>query len=449
MSGAVSWKFSFEGLDAGLAKLREVNALLDSISKKQANFNLNGNSRSSNSNSNIPNEERVSGAGVAAGAAAGAAEGAGIANAGKSIRDVLNNIVIDFSKTEEEIKKQLRELIMGRHRHPDSPSEKPIPPKIPQVLSTWQKLQQKFANINKGTFGEILSGSSNKVVSSIGDVAQGFNLLKAVAIELFVAFEILKFAIKLLAEGIRNGAEAYQRGARFGNTVGSQYQTDSAFKAIGIDSPDLSQLQGQFNKKSGKYEAPGTDVILGAARAGQFGDSQQITNLASEFKEAMKDGAENAREMGNAAKANFRLAVQQTEIGREWKTLLSQLSAILSPLISFIQNFIKDTLHAWNEGLSMILVWLQRLKLIPLGNPDNAFTKVGGPSQKESVTSLGRLGFILPRAGGGRNEPEKQLVDINKNTRETVNKLSLVAAALATMGVRTIRTGLLPLQNYP
>lgn len=450
MSGAVNWKFSFEGLDAGLAKLREINALLDSISKKQANFNLNGNNRSSNTN--VPNEEeRVngSGAGVAAGAAAGAAEGAGISNAGKKIKTSLDNIVIDFGKADEELKKQL-DALYGRHRHPDSPASEirryssPIGPVQP--ISTLQKLKDRFANINKGTFAETLSGSSNKFVSAIGNVSQGFNLLKSVAIELYVVFEALKLGVKLVLEGIKYGSDAYKRGAKFGNPIGKQNQLDNAFEAIGIESPDLSQLQGQFNKKSGKYEAPGTDVILGAARAGQFGNAQQLTNMAEEFRYAMNDGAQSAKQMEGAARATFYESMEISNITREWKTLLAQIATVLFPLIEGVLVLIKLSLEQINAALGVIIGLAQLLHVLPQGGSLNDPVKIGGTSQKESVTSFGRMGFIIP--GVNSNGPEQQLNDINRNTRDTVSKLSLVVAALAAIGTGD-GTVLLPLQNYP
>jgi len=234
-----------------------------------------------------------------------------------------------------------------------------IPPKLNQQQGLFSSL---FANLKTMMAGK--SGHSLFSKEGIKEVGAELGLGKAlgplgklgiVAGAVVVSMMALRKAVELLVEGVKHGAETYQHAAKTATNVEKYSGIEAAFKEIGMETPDLGLLQGQFNKKAGKFEAPGSDVILGAARAGQLGDVQQLQNMAVEFKEAMKDGAANARQMGEVARDNMRTQSKISAVGREWNTLLSQLAAFLSPLINAIATITKDFLAVGNDIMEIIM----------------------------------------------------------------------------------------------
>jgi hypothetical protein len=181
---------------------------------------------------------------------------------------------------------------------------------------------------------------------------------------------------------------------------------------------DMSLLQGQFNPRAKKYGVPDTDMILGAARAGQFGNVQQLTNMAEEFKAAMKDASSSAKQMESSAKANQQLSAAGSAISREWHTLLSQMSADMYPVIYGLERFAVTLLKIlnWMEEHSPTTLAKRALGLIPEGS---SFSQIGGMMGKTgpSFTSWEKMGFQFGKSANGPME------NIANNTRETVKEI--------------------------
>ena len=254
---------------------------------------------------------------------------------------------------------------------------------------TYQNLKNRFRNKwiqnkedNESGIGGILGRSANPSIRGIGNLMSNW---KSSLVIVTTAMLALHKAIRLLQEGVQHGAETYRNAARMGTAIGDNFAITSAFKAIGMESPDLSRLQGQFNQRANKFDAPGTDVILGAAKAGQFGNMQQLLNMSVEFKAAMADAVANGRQMAAIAQPLNQLSISTSELGREWKTLESQLADLFEPVLYAVVESLKFLISSLN--------WAAE-KLIHLGG-NIAYLLPGG-------TVLGPLfGSLTPRGSGG------------------------------------------------
>ena len=262
-----------------------------------------------------------------------------------------------------------------------------------------------------------------------------------------VAFHILHKVVEQLAEGIKHGAEAYQRGARLGGPVGAHFQAEQAFKAIGMEGMDLQELQGQFNPRAKKFGVPDSEMILGAARAGQLGNVQQLTNMSEEFKKAMRDGAANARQMEAASKTSQMLSMEAASIGREWDTMWTQISTVLMPVIMNVFEQIKIPIQMLNYVLEAIIKVATKIHLI---HPPSDFKQMGGSMGKSgpSFTSWEKMGFVF----GNKATPEKHLQSISSNTAATVKAVNELARTIGMMaGLKAVggMLGVTPLMNMP
>lgn len=468
MAGRISWQIEFGGLDSSLVKLREVDRLLNSISRKGGfNGSTGGvpNANGSGGNTNIiplGTSTAAKNGGIVEGATAGAIAGAvtnrnggtsksvsdsfkSIAEVNKKYTDLLEKTVKDaqinqfglggnatkspfsdaaekaFSHFQQEIIDvevvSQKGLILRRTPPPPAPPyvsqySNSIGPKLPGIL------KQIWSNRIAGPFKDLYAGGSgnNGIFGGgfIGGLLDKFGPFKAAIAGVTAVMVGLKIAVHLLSEGIKHGAEAYQQAARYGKSVGSTFGIMQAFKSIGIESPDLSLLQGQFNPKSRRYDAPGTDQVLGAARAGQFGNMQQLLNMSDEFKEAMKDAAVNSEEMAIAAKATQNLNMDTSAIAREWKTLLSQTAAELYLPLHLFLSLIKSALAAENLKLQFFNSLLQKIGVIPKGGINSQFPGGQGGSVSQA-TAWEKMGFVFKGP-----KPEHSLQETARNTKDTV-----------------------------
>ena len=135
-----------------------------------------------------------------------------------------------------------------------------------------------------------------------------------------VGLLVLREAIHLVIQGIKQGAEAYQQGARTGMGVGRVAQIGTALKSIGMNASDQDIMQ--------------------IGRTG-YSNNTQFLNMADEFKSAMEDGASSARQMAGAAKELQQTSMNISSFSREWKTLWVQLGSAASSLISLITGAMK------------------------------------------------------------------------------------------------------------
>lgn len=248
-----------------------------------------------------------------------------------------------------------------------------------------------------------------------------------------VALVGLYKSIKYFEEGIQHGAETYQHAAKLALDVNKTAQIENAFKAIGMETPDLSILQGQFGKKGGSVKVPDTDIILRAARTGQIGNAQQLTNMAEQFKAAMADGAASARQMASASKAAQESSMEGAAVMREWRTMLTQLAVVFKPLIDGILISISNWLKIANLVLEGIIKFMQLIHLVPNGATN--FSKVPGMGGMRGghESAWEKMGFVFgsahsndPNSPNNPNNPSKQIANNTSKTVTTLNKILTV-----------------------
>ncbi len=242
-----------------------------------------------------------------------------------------------------------------------------------------------------------------------------FGTLKSLFVELAVVTLAAKEAIHLLEEGIKHGAEAYQNAAKTGTNIATAFALSEAFKAIGMGGAEQQLLAtGQFNNRARRSLIPGTDEVVGAARTGQFANLQQFENMHVEFDKALQMSTSAAYQMQEAAGINQILSSEMSLVGTQWKAFLSQMTAVLGPLIDqFLSNMI--VMMAYFNSQMEPLVWI--LKKIGLSGPIGDFNKinVGSNIGQTNLSSYERIGFHFD---GGLKEID-HLSNIEKNTAET------------------------------
>lgn len=463
-------------MDQAITKLKEVLRLTDALGRRVGSIGTSGNVNVSSGGSNTTNivnggsSVAAAGAGLG-GSIAGGAVGASIVSsfaptkgvlgaithAGKKVAAAMHNYTVALGRASlvaDDLAKATNTGKYGpRFSHdpnspigggphfnpkigdwfpPKIPKDQTTSPYLPGANSPW-KPNKGFLGMFKETLNtkkwEETFGGGMSVTGGLGKVAAGlvskFTPLVVASAALYGAFKLLKEVIHLIAEGIKTGFEAFKNAARTGGSVSSNTQMDFAFKALGIEGLDAAQLQAQFNRKSTQYKAPGTDEILGAAKTGQFGNAQQLSNLAEEFKAAMNDAAVNAKQIAESSKANFQVSVRMSELGREWKTLWTQIAAIVSPLLKEILDYLKLFLHMLNAKYEMY-VWLgQKTGFISKG--DKTFGNINGPGVAPSFTSWEKIGLHF---GQGKNTAEKAIQETAKNTKDTTFQLTKIAGML-------------------
>lgn len=259
-----------------------------------------------------------------------------------------------------------------------------------------------------------------------------FSKMFPAVIALTAAFAALHKVVHILTEAIKHGAEAYQMGARHGGSVGASFQLKSAFEAIGMGGGAENAMMaiGQFNTKAKKTTLSGGEVI-GAMRAGQFANVQQLTNMSKEFEAAMRDAGDNARQMASAGKASQETNSQLVGIQREWQTLLTQISTELYPIIHSIADMIKSALEAMNALLEVSIKLKQILHIIPAGEPGKTRIPGMGTQPHSVVSAWEKIGFVF---GGGKLDYSKEIAHNTKETNSIlrdIQKGARIAGAFA------------------
>jgi hypothetical protein len=265
-------------------------------------------------------------------------------------------------------------------------------------------------------------------------------------IAITIAFEVLKKAVDLLINGIKKGAEMYQLAAKQATTVGKVSQLKSAFAAIGMGGAEEEAMtaMGQFNPNAKRTTMSGGQVI-GAMRAAQFANIQQLTNMSKEFEAAMNDAASSARQMQLGAKANQEMSAGMVAISREWSTLLSQSATALQPFIQYVENTTEGFLKLANATLELYNRLQKFLHLIPSGEP--GMTRVGGMGSKGANISAAweKIGFQF---GGNASNFAKETAHNTAATVQEIKGLSKTILILANVIGGPAGMGLNQLGNF-
>ena len=427
MASRISFQFDFQGLDNIIKQLKEIESLLNNIQRlgglAGAVSAINGITNRGGTNVKVY----------------GGSAGSNIA--GQAIGSRLATPHTNWSRDHEYQWEMVISALLSMAPVSSSPNIA-----APGKMSNMTQFLSNFsgnmsANSMLGKYQAAMRMSGGSMIGGLGAVLGEMGPLKLGIIAVTSAFVLLYKSAQQLEEGIRHGAEAYQHAAKLGQGVGSTYQQASAFRAIGMEPPDISQLSYEKNKKNGGYNAPDTDTILAAARAGQLGEVQQLLNMSKEFRAAMRDGANAAVEMEGAARQNLILAMSQSALGREWHTMLSQISALLSPLIELLSRVGVEFLKIVNAILFIInIIEKEVLKLLGIDLSNDKNTKIPIKSASSHAGTWERLGFNFPKAGIDHN------AQTAANTRQTAaNTYALVK--LLDAYLKTISTGVVSLPN--
>src|ERR1035437_1989433 len=451
MSGRISWSISFDGLDAQIAKLRTLDTILNSISRKGGL--LGGGTRGINIGGQggttfiggVPSgtgagASSATVAGLAAGVTAGESVGSTRATKLKSesipieLRNFVNKSIGNKGITDKGYEKLFTRYGMegvkafNQIRNERIARRKGIKESgVPTVISP--DYIKRINHLQESTILRNIKASGIGIGRNLGEMAgkgpMGASIASGLLTKLtsplalvIAAFLVLHTVTKLLIEGIKHGAEAYQHAAKMGGDVGSHFALTEAFKAIGMEGIDTQALQGQFNPKAKKFGVPDSDMVLGAAKAGQFGNVQQLTNMSEEFKRAMERATDSAERMGKVAYTAQKITTAGSEVSVQWKTMLTQLAAAFYPLIRLIQGLSIGLVNAINTILEGIN-WLEKKLHIQPGVGPN-FSQIGASMGKSgpSFTSWEKMGFQF---GKSANDP---LHNIASNTKETVRAIN-------------------------
>jgi hypothetical protein len=426
-SGEITWQFNFSGLDVTINKLREIDRLLASISRHKGSVFIDS---GNGTGGRISGGAASSAAGTAAGSAAGSL-GSGVAAGG-----VAGIVAEKYS-----------------HRHPDLKPKTKYPVLTSQMISNVIGGTIKTDNTLFGTAGTPpklstaplynLLGSKNVdkvrenfslggVQKSLGSLASIITPLKIALAALAAVAVALHLAFKLLKEGIEAGSKAYQNAARHGESISSDSALNTALKSIGIDEEATSKMQeiAQFNRKAKDSEAGTSGQILGAARTSQFANVQQLANMMPEFEAALKDAQLSSAAIEASAKASQELYTASTAIGREWKALLVQMTALVTPvLLPLMEDFVVG-LKMINLAIMDVIKTLQFFHLIPKGVPGTE--KISGLGNNAPTASpWEKIGFVFGGSGSdGLAATSKETAKNTARTATTLDKLQVIWAAL-------------------
>ena len=446
MSALIAYNIKFDGLDSSIVKFRTLLGLMDQVTRKSgllgSNINFNNSNGSKGGNNVI----------VPAGGAAGAAEIGVITaasnkiltNTDKTFQNVGKIIEDGFATLNPKYQEVLKNLGFGSiggglyQKNPPlsyglGPNESvpPFLPKNPPKVPVG--FRENFsANLSQtGKYATFMKGFQNSgggiggIGGGLGAVAGSLGPLVLATAALTGAFVLLKGVVHILSEGIKEGAKAYQQAARYGKSVSKTFTVDSAFKAIGMETPDLSIIRGQLGGKgkgANETKIPDTEIILSAARAGELGNVQQLLNMANEFRKAMQDAANNARQMEYSSKATQNLSEQTSAIGREFKTMLAQIATDNYFTISLFLSAIQKLAAAINWIIEQSIKFKTAIGLIPENKSEN----------KDQISGLGGSGGTQPTQGPWekigllfKSPSEKPLNLIATNTSKIAQTMEL------------------------
>ena len=456
MSSNISYKIEFEGIDQQIAKVKELKNLLNDINQNNGIDRLNNYSRNSEGGrgggrggNNVV--APVGGAPIsnAAGNVLGDVVGASalattVKSTNTALKEMLEKNLIEIRKSGglftgntsyEEISSLFKTNVKNSNWKINSSSYNGGLSEMSPEMQ--KKHDEGVANLQKKFKSEdnSINGLAKIFRSIVPEGGKLENVFKKLAPETFklldsfgklgpevagviIAIAMLKTAIKMLQEGIEQGAQAYRSGAAAGINNNTNTLINSSFAQLGMGSPDLTILRMMLNGDT-KHD---TNAILSGGQMGMLGkEGQQLLNMSEEFKEAMDDGENAAKEMASYARANNKLKMDEMGIGREWKTLLAGLAAALYPLEHVILNLIKYTLEFIND-IVQALVWFEQvLHLVPKSGPDNKPqwpSSGGGGALVAPNSSLEKLGFII---NGPSQDVSKNIATIAANTTKLVS----------------------------
>lgn len=277
-----------------------------------------------------------------------------------------------------------------------------------------KRLSNMFSGFGKG--GKEIGGTAARLIGGheLGKLAMEFGKLGLVVGGIIAGL----FGLK---KGIEEVTAAYETAAKRGLQVNVSENIDNAFKTIGASTPNLSQIATQLGHGND------SDVILRAARGGQLGDdSQQLLNMANDFKSAMKDSAGAAKQIEESSRAAYLVNYQATQVGIQFKSTLSQFTEAIAPILTSALFATKEILKISNT-FSIMSLATSTLKYTGFFNkPDFKQQFPGSGASPASTNSFEKLGFVMNAAS-----PEKNLTDINKNTSATVGWLEKISNALS------------------
>ena len=395
MAGRISWQIEFQGIDANLTKLREMDRLLNNVTRKGGTIGAGGGVDVGGTT--IVGGGGGSAAGVAAAAAAGAAGAATgafvpsptLIKATQQLKTAMasgtgiNQAVAAAAAAIKANPSKTMPSNIGVHggkgtgAPPVIPSSGSPPPGVtaasallqkigPPIIPQWKRMMHSLMMP-----GDMKSGMGRAIASlsflpGMSRVAAVFSKVGILGVGVAAAFIALLAATYALTKGIKAGAEAYENAAKLGKGVAQTSQLRGALAMLGINeqASEMMLLRGQMAERRGgrggglNYNEQ-ADAMISAARVSGFGSAQQLANMPKEFAEALKDAAANAEQMAQSAHINLELNMELASIARELKTALAQLAAACAPLIEAFLLVAKLSLAEFNRELYIVIAGLQ------------------------------------------------------------------------------------------
>src|ERR1035437_7214154 len=417
MSGRISWSISFDGLDAQIVKLRTLDTLLNSISRKGGLIGGNGpggiNVNGRGGTTFLPS----GGTGAAGGgtAAAAAVAGATIGSSGVFSKDYMEKLGKKFEKRIKDLgltDAQLNTPLIGdiraaaarmvNNRRRQSPYKFNInnlgaltgnsmgngmtigagaggftgaantifngigtggfaggrPPIIPGLPPAGRGGVGGAGGAGGAWSGGLRNASAIASVAGAGKLAKlfsAFGKFNLIVASVIAVLLLLRKTVQLLAEGTKEGASVFQLSARTARPGAENTRLKAAFGAVGLGGGEYEYqtAQQQFNPKAKTQGVPGTQEVIAALRPAQYANIQQLANMAKQFEEAMKRSESSARQMEQSSAAGQRLSMTGVIIGLKWNAMLEQLAEALSPVIELLQTWAEIILDTINEFLEL------------------------------------------------------------------------------------------------
>jgi len=397
MAGKISWKLEIVGLEGVIRQLKEIDRILARITSRKSGVFLGMRGiKSLEDLKEASARNKIFGVGRGPGEKIAPPEVA---------KDFIGPIQEKFLTESEKAK---------RANFPK------IPPPVIQPQTIAQQITSAIKSIRTGN---LPAGAGNiaTALSAISAVSTAFIALKMM---LDVVIQGIKVAFDLLKKGIENGAKAFMEGAKLAGRVGKVFQLESAMSLLGINEQETSLMvqQAMFNRKSRVFAPEDAQRLIGAARVSQFGSVQQLTNMAEEFRFAMNDARDNARQMELSSRSSFLLSLEMKAVFREFNTLITQTVTALSPFLNLLFTLMKGLLDNLNSQMEIINKILEFLHLIPTGQPGQART-MGMASIGSNITGWERIGFLF-----NASSRDTAMQQIAQNTRESAEYLKKIAS---------------------
>jgi hypothetical protein len=405
MAGNINYQLSFGGVKEAIQDLTKINTLLDSITGHKGNDILLG-----KTGDNTGGQNNTSGGGSSVGSnltgdvVLGASiikQGASLNQASRNLNDAAKTIRSGFTKRETSIMDAVMKsggLGIGR-----------------QSLKSNDILNQAINNVGKlpipdpsggGSGG---SGGGNTFKNLWSSFSEFNGKLKSIS-KLFLEFApiigLVTGAMYQLNKGIQSGTEAVLHAAKLGGSVESTSNLQSALNQMGIK--DAPTMQMQMTAQAGGN----SQAIMGAGMSSGFGATSQLINLNKQFAEALRDSTDSARQLSVSSKINYMDQMNLSAVGREWKTTLSLMAAIMHPVIDVFSNIIKEFLKFTNFVMEQLLWWVDKLGL-PTGDKSGENRIAGMGNAKSPTSGWESMGFNMNQGG-----PDKKLAEIAKNTSD-------------------------------